>query len=66
MGWESSVVVGFDLEPLLQGYPNLKLLITHKLLVLEVFDGKATYRKSWARNLLAWSDLALGPSIKVK
>ena len=27
---------------------------------------KATYRKSWARNLLVWSDLTLGPSFKVK
>ena len=36
------------------------------LLVLEVWDGKPTYRKSWAGNLLVWSDLTLGPSFKVK
>ena len=27
---------------------------------------KPTYRKSWAGNLLMWSDLALGPSFKAK
>ena len=35
------------------------------LLVLEVWDGKPTYRKSWAGNLLVWSNLTLGPSFKV-
>ena len=35
----------------------LKVLITHLLLVLDVWDGKLTYRKSWAKNLLMWSDL---------
>ena len=66
---ESSDVVRFDLGPLLQGQmrtAKLKVLITCLLLVLEVWDGKPTYRKSWARNLLAWSDLTLGPSFKVK
>ena len=60
MGWESSGVVRFDLGPILQGqtgYPNLKVLITRLLLVLEVWDGKPTYRKSWAGNLLVCSDL---------
>ena len=42
------------------------MLITHLLLVLEVWDGKPTYRKSCAGNLLVWSDLTLGPSFKVK
>ena len=27
---------------------------------------KPTYRKSWAMNLLMWSDLTLGSSFKVK
>ena len=27
---------------------------------------KPSYRKSWAGNLLMWSDLTLGPSFKVK
>ena len=69
MGWESSGVVGFDLGPLIQGQsgqPNLKMLITRLLLVLDVWDGKPAYRKSWAGNLLVWSDLTLGPSLKVK
>ena len=69
MGWDSSGVVGFDLGPLIQGQTrteNLKVLITRLLLVLEVWDGKPTYRKSWAGNVLSWSDLILGPSFKVK
>ena len=44
-----------------RGQPNLKVLITRLLLVLEVWDGKPTYRKSWAGNLLVWSDLTLAP-----
>ena len=68
ISWESSGVVGFLLGPLLQvkrGYPNLKVLITRLLLVLEVWDGNATYRKSWAGTLLMWSDLTLDSSFKV-
>ena len=34
-----------------RGYTNLKVLITRLLLVLEVWDGKPTKRKSWAGNL---------------
>ena len=34
-----------------------KVLISPLLLVLEVWDGKPTDRKSWAGNLLVWSDL---------
>ena len=44
----------------------LKLLITHLLLLLEVWNGKPTYRNSWAGNLFVFSDLTLGPSFKVK
>ena len=69
MGCKSSGVVGFDLGPPLQGQTrigNLKVLITRLLLVLEVWDGKPTYRKSWAGNLVVWSDLTLGLSFKVK
>ena len=68
MGWESVDVVQFDLGPLLQGQTRiakLKVLITRLLLVLEVWDGKTTYRKSWAGILLVWSDLTLDPSFKV-
>ena len=42
----------------------VKVPITRLLLVLEVWDGKPTYRKSWAGNLLVWSDLTLGPLIQ--
>ena len=34
--------------------------INRLLLVLEVWDGKPSYRKSWAGNLLVWSDLTFG------
>ena len=60
MGWESFGVVGFHLRPLLPGptkIAKLKVLITRVLLVLEVWDGKPTYRKSWSGILLVWSDL---------
>ena len=69
MGWESSGVVRFDLGPpfkVKRGQPNLKVLITRLLLVLEVWDGKPANRKSLAANLLMWSDLTLDPSFKVK
>ena len=68
MGWESVDVVRFDLGPLLQGQTRiakLKSAITRLLLVLEVWDGKTTYRKSWPGILLVWSDLTLDPSFKV-
>ena len=44
------------------------LIPTHPylLLLLEVWDYKPTYRKSWAGNLLVWSDLTLDPLFKVK
>ena len=69
MGWESFGVVRFDLGPLLQGQTRiakLKSAYTRLLLVVQVWDGKPTYRKSWAGNLLVWSDLTLDPSFKVK
>ena len=69
MGWESSGVVGFDLGPLVQGQmrtAKLKSAYNSLIIGLEVWDGKPTYRKSCAGNLLAWSDLTLGPSFEVK
>ena len=69
MDWESFGVVRFDLGPLLQGQTrkrNLKVPITRLLFVLQVWDGKPTYRKSWTGNLLVWSDLTLDPAFKVK
>ena len=49
-----------------QEKPKLKVLIIRLLLVLEVCNVKLTFWKSWARNLLMWSDLTLGPSYKIK
>ena len=69
MSWDSVGWVRFDLGPLLEGQTKiakLKVLITLVLLVLEVWVGKPTYRKSWPRILLVWSDLTLDPSFKVK
>ena len=69
MGWEPSGVVGFDLGPLVKGQTRiakLKVLITRLLLVLAVWDGIPTYRKSCAGNLLVWSHLTLGSPFKVK
>ena len=59
MDWESFGVVKFDLGPLIQG----QTLITG---LLQVWDGKPTYRKSWAGDLLVWSDLTLDNSFNVK
>ena len=62
-------VIGFDLGLLLQGQTRTarpKVLIIRLLLVLEVCNVKPTYRKSWAGNLLIWSDLTVDPSFKVK
>ena len=47
-----------------RGWPNLKVLISRLLMVLEVCDGKPTYRKSWAGILLVWSDLTFGPLLQ--
>ena len=67
MGWESFGEVGFDLGPLIQGPTRpAKFAYNSLLLVLEVWDGKPTCRKSWAGNLLVRSDLTLGPSFKTR
>ena len=68
MGWESFGVVIFDRGPLLQGQTRiakLKMLIPRLLLVVQVWDGKPTYRKPWGGNSPVWSDLILDPSFKV-
>ena len=44
--------------------PLMKRVILPLLLVLEVWDGKPTCRKSWAGNLLVWSDLTFGPLLQ--
>ena len=69
MGWESFGVIGFDLGSLLQGQTRIaksKALINLFFLVLEVCNVKPFYKKSWAGNLLMWSDLTLGPIFKVQ
>ena len=66
---EFSDVIIFDLRPILQGQTRIaKLKSAYNLLiwVLEVWDGKPTNGKAWARNLMVWSDLTWGPSFKVK
>ena len=47
-----------------QGWANLKVLPTPLFFVLEVWDAKLTYRKSWAGSLLIWSYLPLGPLLQ--
>ena len=69
--WAGNLLMSSDLtlDPsfkVKRGYPNLKVLITHLLMGLEVCNVKPTYRKSWSGNLLMWLDLTLGPSFKVK
>ena len=62
MGRECFGVVGFDLGPLLQGQTRIaKLKSAYNSLIIGPtgWDGKPTYRKSWAGILLVWSDLTL-------
>ena len=53
------VAKGISLSVMKSAYISL-------LLVLEVWDGKPTCRKSLAGNLLVWSDFTFDPSFKVK
>ena len=46
-------------------WQTLKVPISPLLLQLEVCSVKASYRKSWAGNLLMWSDLFFCPFFKV-
>ena len=70
MGLEYFSVVGFDRGRLLQGQMRIyKPKSAYNLLIIAprgLQSEAPTYRKSWARNLLMWSDLTLGPSSKVK
>ena len=66
MDWESSDVVRFDLEPLLQGQTRTaKLKRVYNSFIIEVCNVKPTCRILWAGNLLM-SHLTFGPSFKVK
>ena len=67
MGWESFGVVGFDLGPLLQGQTRIaKLKSAYNSLIIgpRSLGWKPSYRKSWAGNLLVWSDLTFGPLLQ--
>ena len=69
MGWKSFGVVIFDLGPLLQGQTRIaKIKSAYNSLIIgrTSWDGKPSYRKSWAGNLLIWFDLTLNLSFKVK
>ena len=68
MGRESFYVIRFDLGPLLQGQTRIaKLKSAYILLVIGRTGLQCeTNLKSWAGNLLMWSDLTLGPSFEVK
>ena len=69
MSCEFSDVVRFELGPLFQGQmtiAKLKSGYNSLLLVIQFWDGKPTYRKSGAGNILVWSDLTLDLSFKVK
>ena len=60
-------MVGFDLGPCIQGQTRiarLKSAYNSLSMVLEVWDGKQTYKKSWTGNLLVWSDLTFGPLLQ--
>ena len=66
---ELSDVVIFDLAPILQGQTRIAKLKSAQnslVFVLEVWDGKPTNGKSWAQNLMVWSDLTWGLFFKVK
>ena len=64
MGWESFGLVRFDLGPLVLGQTRIaKLKSAYNSLIIEVFSGKPTHTKSWARNLLML-DLTFGPLLQ--
>ena len=68
-GLGTSGVVGFDLGSLLQGQMRIakpKSAYSSFIIGPRGLQCEPTYSKSWAGNLLMWSDLTLGPSFKVK
>ena len=69
MDWKPFGVVGFDLGPLLQGQTRIaKLKSAYNSLIIGPrglgWSGKPSYRKSWAGNVLVWSDLTLDPAFR--
>ena len=68
-GARNLLMFGFDLGPLLQGQTRIaKRKSAYNLLIIGArgLQCEPISRKSWARNLLMWSDLTLGPSFKVR
>ena len=64
----TSDVFRFDLRPFLQGQTSItKLKSAYNLLIIgpRGCNVNPANRKSWAGNLLVWSDLTLVPSLKV-
>ena len=63
-------MIRFDLWPLFQGQMRIAKINSAYVLLIrvprEVCNVTPTYRKSWAKNLLIWSDFTLGFSFKVK
>ena len=62
--WTGSLLMGSNLTwgssfKVKRGKPKLKVLVTRLLLVLEYWDVKQIYRKSWPGSLLIWSDFDL-------
>ena len=69
MDWESSDVSRYDLGSPFQGQTRIaKLISAYNSFIIgrRGFDVKPTYRKSWTRSLLMWSDLTMGSSLNVK
>ena len=69
MSWESFNVARFDVGPLLQGKTRtarLKSAFNSLIICHRGLQCQTDYRKSWAGNLLMWSDLTLDPTFKVK
>ena len=65
MGRESFDGSDLTLSPsfnIKRGQPNLKVIITCLLLILDVCNVKPTHRKSWAGNLLMLLDLTFAPT----
>ena len=64
-------MIRFDLWPLLQGQMSIAKIKSAYNSLVRVSSGLQCHtnlgnRKSWAKNLLMWSDFTLGSSFKVK
>ena len=66
MTWESFGVVGFDPWPLFHGQMRITKINSVYILLVRIPRGLQCHIKSWAKNLLIWSDFTLFFSFKVK